>query len=72
MWLIHKFFFDIVKNKSYLSYYSKKVHYAIGKAKIIDFTDQPNLDINSIKNCLQTKWPTIEVDWADARPPSLN
>jgi hypothetical protein len=50
----------------------KKVQYSVGKAKIIDFTEQPSLDINSIKNCLQTKWPTIEIVWTDAKTPSLN
>ena len=49
-----------------------EVQYAQGLAKIIDFTDQPKLDLNSIKNCLQTKWPTIEVDWLSSKAPSLN
>ncbi|RNA21355.1 Ubiquitin carboxyl-terminal hydrolase MINDY-3 -like protein [Brachionus plicatilis] len=49
-----------------------EVHFSEGKAKLIDFTDQPSLDLNSIKSCLQTKWPTIEIEWLDSRIPSLN
>ncbi len=50
-----------------------KVQYSEGTAKIIDFTDQPSLEVNSIKNCLQTKWPTIEVQWLKKnKAPSLN
>ncbi len=49
-----------------------KVQYSKGLARIIDFTDQPSLDINSIKNCLKTKWPTIEIKWEETKPPSLN
>lgn len=49
------------------------MQYAKGKAKIMDFTDQPGLDHNSIKKCLQTKWPTLEIEWEDeTRVPSLN
>lgn len=49
-----------------------EVQYSRGTAKIIEFTDQPSLDLNSIKSCLQTKWPTIEIQWDDSKAPSLN
>lgn len=50
-----------------------QVQYREGLAKIIDFTDQPNLQVSLIKNCLQTKWPTIEVNWTGGdKAPSLN
>ncbi|CAF0704696.1 unnamed protein product [Brachionus calyciflorus] len=49
-----------------------EVQYSEGKAKLIDFTDQPGSDTNSIKSCLQTKWPTIEIKWSGTRVPSLN
>ncbi len=50
-----------------------QVQYWEGEAKIIDFTDQPSLEVNSIKNCLQTKWPTIEVHWlGEGKAPSMN
>jgi ubiquitin carboxyl-terminal hydrolase MINDY-3/4 len=49
------------------------VQYCEGLAQIIDFTDQPNsVQVNSIKNCLQTKWPTIEIEWKNDAVPSLN
>ena len=52
---------------------SIKVQYTEGEAKIIDFMDQPNLEVNLIKNCLQTKWPTIEVKWLNCeKAPSMN
>lgn len=50
-----------------------QVQYREGLAKIIEFTDQPSLEVNSIKNCLQTKWPTIEVKWLGSdKAPSMN
>ncbi len=51
---------------------NNQVEYGIGEAKLIDFTDQPELAINSIKSCLQTKWPTMEIKWANGVIPSLN
>lgn len=52
---------------------NNQIQYREGIARILDFTDQPNLDVNSIKNCLQTKWPTIEVEWLnDVKAPSMN
>ena len=50
----------------------KKVQYREGEAKLLDFTDQPNLEVNSMKNCLQTKWPTMEVKWLGDSAPSMN
>lgn len=51
---------------------NNEVRYMSGEAKIIDFADQPSKDVNMIKNCLQTKWPTIEVSWQNDEVPSLN
>ncbi len=51
---------------------NNNVEYSFGEAKLIDFTDQPELDINTIKSCLQTKWPTMEIKWTSGVVPSLN
>jgi hypothetical protein len=51
---------------------NNEVEFICGEATIIDFTDQPSPGLNSIKSCLQTKWPTMEIKWENDKIPSLN
>ena len=51
---------------------TNEVGFVSGEATLIDFTDQPSSGLNSIKSCVQTKWPTIEIEWDDEKIPSLN
>lgn len=51
---------------------NNEVEFVSGEAALIDFTDQPSTGLNSIKSCIQTKWPTIEINWENDKIPSLN
>ena len=50
------------------------VYYSKGTARLIDFADQKfSSKLNTIENCLQTKWPTMEIEWSNKeKEPSLN
>ncbi|XP_069110712.1 ubiquitin carboxyl-terminal hydrolase MINDY-3-like [Argopecten irradians] len=50
-----------------------KVRYQSGKATIPEELDvQIITDVSTMKMCLETKWPTIEVTWNSNHIPSLN
>ncbi|KAK7475360.1 hypothetical protein BaRGS_00033378 [Batillaria attramentaria] len=51
----------------------RKVQYHSCEARILEEIDpQIITDTSPIKLCLQTKWPTIELQWPSDHPPSLN
>lgn len=50
-----------------------QVKYRSCEARIMEDIDpQIITDTSPIKLCLQTKWPTIEIQWSSEHPPSLN
>jgi ubiquitin carboxyl-terminal hydrolase MINDY-3/4 len=51
---------------------NNQIEYVAGEAELIDFCDQESTGLNSIKSCLQTKWPTMEIKWQNGYTPSLN
>lgn len=50
-----------------------QIVYHKSKAKLRDFLETAVIaDDSQIFKCLQTKWPTIELEWVDCTAPSLN
>ncbi|XP_065173162.1 ubiquitin carboxyl-terminal hydrolase MINDY-3 homolog [Atheta coriaria] len=54
------------------SNYDGQVKYRIGGAILLESDLRAMCESNPMLTCLQTKWPTIEVNWADNVTPSLN
>ncbi|KAF6022237.1 FAM188A [Bugula neritina] len=52
---------------------SNKIEYHRAKATLRDFLEPTVItDSSSILKCLQTKWPTIELQWDNEIVPSVN
>ncbi|XP_058794236.1 ubiquitin carboxyl-terminal hydrolase MINDY-3 homolog [Phymastichus coffea] len=51
---------------------NNKVQYHRGQAILLEITVESILDSNSMLTVLQTKWPSIEVQWDDNQNPSIN
>ncbi|KAG8225061.1 hypothetical protein J437_LFUL000039 [Ladona fulva] len=51
---------------------SGKVEYCEGNAVLLECDVKCILESNSMLTCLQTKWPSIEVQWKGGITPSLN
>lgn len=49
-----------------------RIQYRSGDAVLLECTVQWILDSNPMLTVLQTKWPSIEVQWESGRTPSLN
>lgn len=51
---------------------NNKVQYHRGQAILLESTVESILDSNSMLTVLQTKWPSIEVQWDINQNPSIN
>jgi len=49
-----------------------KVEYHKGEAVILETQVKSLLDSNPMLTCLQTKWPSIDVQWTNGETPSIN
>ena len=54
------------------SNYGSVVQYSRGQAVLLESDVRMCNPSDPMLTCLQTKWPTIEVNWAGNRTPSLN
>lgn len=49
-----------------------KIEYHKGEAVILETQVKSLLDSNPMLTCLQTKWPSIDVQWTNGETPSIN
>ncbi|GLV38445.1 uncharacterized protein CBL_13004 [Carabus blaptoides fortunei] len=49
-----------------------KIKYNVGMAVLLECELKSICDSNPMLTCLQTKWPSIEVNWTSVKTPSLN
>lgn len=49
-----------------------QVKYHYGLATLLECNESPILESNDMLTILQTKWPSVDVQWDNQRTPSVN